>query len=271
MICSPVLPSAANSSARRSLRTMSSAECRFRPAMSLIVPSSPYQGQRDSNTKRSHSLGTGHPHWSDVRVRGVSATRFSLRFEVAATARTAACTLCGRPSDRVHSRYDRRLADHAVSWREVSIRLQARRFRRVNADCPRSIFAEQIPGLAERYRRRSSLLTTLLTKIGLALGGRPGQRMTRTLGASVSRSTLLRLVRGLAVPELGTQSCSGTPQTPRRSGHSTRTRCSRGGRRCGDQLDQRGAGISGFGVEGVEFGEEFVGRYRRLGSDDPTE
>src|ERR1700758_623854 len=30
---SPVLPSAANSSARRSLRTMSSAECRFRPAI----------------------------------------------------------------------------------------------------------------------------------------------------------------------------------------------------------------------------------------------
>src|SRR6185369_13248834 len=45
-ISSPVLPSAANSSARRSLRTMSSAECRLRPAMCFIVPSSPTSGHR---------------------------------------------------------------------------------------------------------------------------------------------------------------------------------------------------------------------------------
>src|ERR1700716_2590829 len=45
-ISSPVLPSAANSSARRSLRTMSSAECRFRPAMMFIVPFSPTSGHR---------------------------------------------------------------------------------------------------------------------------------------------------------------------------------------------------------------------------------
>src|SRR6516225_912138 len=35
--CSPVLPSAVSSSARRNLRTMSSAECCFRPAMCFIV------------------------------------------------------------------------------------------------------------------------------------------------------------------------------------------------------------------------------------------
>src|ERR1700722_8164483 len=45
----PVLPSAANSSARRSLRTMSSAECRFRPAITFIVPSSPTSGHRTLN------------------------------------------------------------------------------------------------------------------------------------------------------------------------------------------------------------------------------
>jgi len=36
----------ANSSARRSLRTMSSAECRFRPAIYFIVPSNPISGYR---------------------------------------------------------------------------------------------------------------------------------------------------------------------------------------------------------------------------------
>jgi hypothetical protein len=43
-ISSPVLPVAVSSSARPSLRTMSSAKCRFRPAMLFIVPSSPRLG-----------------------------------------------------------------------------------------------------------------------------------------------------------------------------------------------------------------------------------
>lgn len=44
-ISSPVLPAVVSSSARRSFRTMSSAECRLRPAMSMIVPSRPSPGQ----------------------------------------------------------------------------------------------------------------------------------------------------------------------------------------------------------------------------------
>src|SRR5690606_10123994 len=45
-ISSPEAPAAASSSARRSFRTISSAECRLRPAMVLSVPSSPDQGQQ---------------------------------------------------------------------------------------------------------------------------------------------------------------------------------------------------------------------------------
>jgi transposase len=159
------------------------------------------------------------PHWSDVRVHGVSATSASLRFDVAATSRTAVCPVCGRSSGRVHSRYERQLADQALGGRAVSIRLRARRFRCINPECVRSIFAEQIPGLAERYQRRSALLTTLLTKIGLALGGRPGQRMTQALAAEVSRSTLLRLVRSLPVPKPGVLRVIGVDDFALRRGH----------------------------------------------------
>jgi len=59
---SPVLPPAANSSARRSLRTMSSAECRIRPAISFIVPSSPTSGHRTLKLvgliQREHATST---------------------------------------------------------------------------------------------------------------------------------------------------------------------------------------------------------------------
>jgi transposase len=159
------------------------------------------------------------PHWSDVHVHSVSATSVSLRFELASVCGTAGCAVCGQVSDRVHSRYDRQLSGNAVAGRSVAIRLRARRFRCLTPECARSIFAEQIPGLAERYQRRSTLLTTLLTKIGLALGGRPGQRMTQTMAAEVSRSTLLRLVRSLRVPKPGVLHEVGVVDFALRRGH----------------------------------------------------
>src|SRR5262249_24377018 len=56
-ITSPVLPAALSSSARRSLRTMSSAECRLRPA--IYLSSHPAQHRaKDSKTGWTHSQGT---------------------------------------------------------------------------------------------------------------------------------------------------------------------------------------------------------------------
>jgi len=47
----------------------------------------------------------------------------------------AACSGCGVMSRRVHSSYQRQLADTASDGREVLIRLQARRFFCGNAAC----------------------------------------------------------------------------------------------------------------------------------------
>lgn len=122
-------------------------------------------------------------------------------------------------SSRVHSRYQRQLADHALGGREVMIRLLVRRFRCLNTDCPRRIFAEQVDGVAQRYQRRSPLLAMLLTKVGLALGGRAGARMTGHLAAEVSRSTLLRLVRAVPLPEPGDLREVGVDDFALRRGH----------------------------------------------------
>jgi hypothetical protein len=61
-----------------------------------------------------------------------------------------------------------------------------------------------VPELTTPYARRTPPLRGVLEKIALALGGRPGARTTRLLAAEVSRTTLLRLVRALPVPEVGT-------------------------------------------------------------------
>jgi len=103
----------------------------------------------------------------------------------------------------VHSRYQRNIADLATAGQEVVLRLQVRRFFCDNDGCPRRIFAQQVDGLTARYGRRSVQLRDVLQRIALALGGRPGARLCDGIASTVSRMTLLRLIRALPEPEIG--------------------------------------------------------------------
>ncbi|MDI9918622.1 ISL3 family transposase [Rhodococcus sp. IEGM 1379] len=113
---------------------------------------------------------------------------------------SASCPTCGVSSKRVHSRYERMLADTAVAGRSSYVVLQVRRFLCSNTGCDRRTFVEQIDGLTKAYARTTPLLREILEKIALALAGRAGSRLASTLGVSVGRSTLLRLVRALPDP-----------------------------------------------------------------------
>jgi transposase len=119
-----------------------------------------------------------------------------------ARARTAACPHCGRVSARVHSSYQRRLADAAIGGRRVVLRLGVRRFFCEALDCKARTFTEQIAGLTTRYARRTPLLRKLLEQIGLTLAGRAGARLASGLGLPASRDTLLRLLRTLPDPKV---------------------------------------------------------------------
>ncbi len=105
-------------------------------------------------------------------------------------------------SERVHSRYVRRVSDEPVGGRPVTIVLTVRRFYCRNADCAAATFVEQVEGLSQRHRRRSVPLLATLAQVGLALAGRAGARLAAHLGIKVDRTTLLRLVRALPEPEL---------------------------------------------------------------------
>ena len=131
----------------------------------------------------------------------------------------AACTGCGVVSRRVHSSYQRQLADTASGGQEVLIDLQARRFFCGSPACAKATFAEQVPGLTTRYGRRTCALQAVLQAVALALGGRAGSRLAGRLGCAVSRSTLLRLIRAAADPDEGTPLVLGVDDFALRKGH----------------------------------------------------
>jgi transposase len=159
------------------------------------------------------------PHLTGARIDAVSVVGHVVRIDARTDATPAACPDCEVVSGRVHSRYDRHLSDTAAAGREVLIRLTVRRLFCDNPECARKTFAEQVPELAARHARRPMILERVLCAVALALGGRAGARLTQRLAASVSRMTLLRMVRALPDPDRATPRVLGVDDFALRRGH----------------------------------------------------
>jgi transposase len=112
------------------------------------------------------------------------------------------CPGCNVPARHVHSRYIRTLADLPWSGYRVTWRLRVRKFFCRHGTCPCRIFTERLPGLVAPWARRTLRLAARLLAIGLALGGAAGARLSRTLGLTGSRNTLLRVIRRAPCPVL---------------------------------------------------------------------
>jgi transposase len=119
------------------------------------------------------------------------------------------CPVCGEPAERVHSRYERTLADLPWARFAVRFRLQVRRFFCENPACPRTIFAERLAGIAPAFAHRTERQRARLTDFALALGGEEGSRLAAKHGMPVSPDTLLRLIRGAPEAALPTPAVLG--------------------------------------------------------------
>ncbi len=110
------------------------------------------------------------PHLKGLRLAEITATNEGVTLRLYAARRTAPCPSCRRRSRRVHSRYDRTIADLPWGGTTVRLRLRVRRFLCQVAACSQRIFAEQLPQLVDRYARRTHRLRDALQRIGPALG-----------------------------------------------------------------------------------------------------
>jgi transposase len=163
------------------------------------------------------------PHLAGLDLAHVEDLGGGVRITARTRTVSLACRGCGAVSAQVHDRYRRRLADLACGGRPVQVVLRVRRFCCGSPACPVATFAEQVPGLTGWYQRRTAQLRDLLEKVALALAGRAGSRLAATLGAVVSRSTLIRLVRALPDPPAGPVAVLGVDDVAKRRGHSYAT------------------------------------------------
>ena len=154
------------------------------------------------------SLGDLLPHLAGTAVEAAEVSGGRLRIWARATAAHASCPRCGQSSKRVHSGYERRLADEAR--------------RPAGHDPPgRAPVPLRQPGLRRGHlrragrradlaaRRRTPPLAQTLTAIALALAGRAGARLAGALGLTAGRSSMLRLVMALPDPQTGTVTVLG--------------------------------------------------------------
>ncbi|MET8331780.1 ISL3 family transposase [Streptomyces sp. NPDC005181] len=112
------------------------------------------------------------------------------------------CPKCGTPTARVHGFHERTVADLPVDGRRVVVSVRVRRLVCPVLACPRQTFREQVPGLLERYQRRTTRLAGQLGHVVAELAGRASARLSRCLVVAISRSTALRMLMRLPLPAL---------------------------------------------------------------------
>lgn len=126
---------------------------------------------------------------------GVDTPAAQITLRVTSTQTRVPCPLCGVPTQRRHSWYERTLTDVPWATYHVCLRLRVRKFFCGNAACRRHIFTERLPTVVAPGARQTLRLARHLLAIGLALGGEAGAQLAGRLERRVSPTTLLRRVR----------------------------------------------------------------------------
>ncbi|MEU8378473.1 ISL3 family transposase [Streptosporangium sp. NPDC048865] len=109
------------------------------------------------------------------------------------------CPACGAETARVHGYYERSVADIPVDARRVVVVVRIRRLICPTPGC-RQTFREQLPGVLERYQRRTARLTSQIGVVVRELVGRAGARALSALAVHLSRHTALRILLRLPLP-----------------------------------------------------------------------
>ena len=153
-------------------------------------------------------------------VQELGSTPGQLQWLLTTVSRSACCPYCRSVSRRIHSRYRRTLADLPCGGETICLRVLVRRFFCGNPHCQRRTFAEPLLDFALRYARRTNAYVQAQTRMGQAVGSRPGVRLAQHLAMPTSATTLLRLERNAPPPVRATPRVLGVDDWAFRKGHN---------------------------------------------------
>ncbi|MBB5081481.1 hypothetical protein HNR40_006976 [Nonomuraea endophytica] len=124
---------------------------------------------------------------SALVIEGVKDENNLIRVMTRTRDKPVPCPVCGTLTGRVHGYYSRTVADVPVDGRRVVVSVRGRCLLCPAGECARQTFREQVPGLLERYHRRTSRLTgqlgAVVTELAGRAGGRAGARLSAVLAS----------------------------------------------------------------------------------------
>src|SRR5690348_14241259 len=125
-----------------------------------------------------------------ISIDSVDPSANELVIGVACEAPSMPCPECQQPSARIHSHYQRTVADLPCAGRNVILALTVRKFVCSTPTCSRRIFTERLAGLVASYGRMTDRLIALMQALGRAAGGQMGARLAERAAVATTPSTL---------------------------------------------------------------------------------
>ncbi|MBO3752548.1 ISL3 family transposase [Streptosporangiaceae bacterium NEAU-GS5] len=136
---------------------------------------------------------------SPLVVEGLADTGEEIRIRARTPGGPVACPGCGAETARVHGYHERNVTDIPLDARRVRVVVRIRRLVCPTRGC-RQTFREQLPGVLERYQRRTTRLASQIGAVVRELAGRAGARVLSALAVCLSRHTALRVLLRLPLP-----------------------------------------------------------------------
>ena len=152
-------------------------------------------------------------------LHGITYTEKQLTLSLTSSHPVAHCPLCHNSSQRIHSRYGRKVADLPWADKRILLELHVRRFFCEAADCSRKVFCERLHLSITAYARRTTRLENYLQNLALQVGGEKAAFLLELLNINlVSADTLLNLSRKVAIATMSTPKIVGIDEWAIRKG-----------------------------------------------------
>jgi transposase len=135
------------------------------------------------------------PPSAPLQIMSAILTSQGVQIDLTTTTTTVPCSTCQIDSQRIHSYYERTLADLPLTQLPVRLQFHVRRFFCDNPACSHQTFSETVPGMVVPFARRTVRVAAEQRQLGIDVGEEVGARIAKRQGMPVSADTILRLVR----------------------------------------------------------------------------